>query len=139
MKKLRFIAHYENNEKVQGNPLGHKDSLWTSLPAKPIHALEYTLPYGKDSLKLSGYEAYLHMVEVCMSIGRNPQIEYVYIMGKTGNKITSYRITVMQNSLAARYKIGDITVRVYNAGKEYRGGATSGWRIGKEGITQKEK
>jgi len=129
MKKLRFIAHYED-EIVQGNPLGSKDSLWTSLPNKPIKALEYTLPYGGDSLKLSGYEEYLHMVEVCMTIGRNPQIEYVYIMGKIGNKVTSYRITVIQKSAVTRYKIGDITVRVYEVGKEYRGGATSGWKTG---------
>lgn len=129
MKALRFIAHYAN-ETVQGNPLGNRDSLWTSLPDKPIHALEYTLPYGNDSIKLSGYEEYLHMVEVCMPMGGNAMIEHVYLMGKIGNQVTSYRITILQKTQNDRYKIGDITVRVMEAGKEYRGGATTGWLIG---------
>lgn len=129
-KPLRFITHYENNETVLGNPLGSKDSLWTSLPDKPIHALEYTLPYGNDSIKLAGYEEYLHMIEACMQIGQRPIVEYVYLMGRTGDKIVSYRITILQKKTVDRYKIGDITVRVLNKGSEYRGGSTSGWRKG---------
>lgn len=129
-KPLRFITHYENNEIVLGNPLGSKDSLWTSLSDEPIYALEYTLPYGNDSIKLSGYEEYLHMIEACMQIGQRPMVEYVYLMGRTGNKIVSYRITILQKKTVDRYKIGDITVRVLNKGSEYRGGSTSGWRKG---------
>lgn len=128
-RQLRFIAHYEN-ETVQGNPLGNRDSLWTSLPDKPIKALEYVLPHANDSIKLSGYEEYLHMVEVCMPMGGNAMIEYVYLMGKTGATVVSYRITILQKTKNDRYKIGDITVRVMEAGKEYRGGATAGWLIG---------
>ena len=128
-KQLRFIAHYED-EIVPGNPLGHKDSLWTSLPDKPIKALEYTLPYGNDSLKLSGYEEYLHMIEARMFMGSSTIIEHVYLMGRTGPKVVSYRITILQKKETDRYKVGDITVRVMNKGKEYRGGATSGWRAG---------
>ena len=129
-RQLRFIAHYENDETVQGNPLGNRDSLWTSLPDKPIKALEYTLPHGNDSIKLCGYEEYLHMVEVCMPMGGNAMIEHVYLMGKIGNLVTSYRITILQKTSSDRYKIGDITVRVLESGKEYRGGATTGWLIG---------
>lgn len=129
MKQLRFIAHYEDRT-VQGNPLGDRDSLWTSLPDKPIKALEYMLPHANDSIKLSGYEEYLHMVEVCMPMGGNAMIEHVYLMGKIGNKVVSYRITILQKTKADRYKIGDITVRVLESGKEYRGGSTSGWLIG---------
>ena len=128
-RQLRFIAHYEN-ETVQGNPLGNRDSLWTSLPDKPIQALEYTLPHANDLIKLSGYEKYLHMVEVCMPMGGNAMIEHVYLMGKIGNLVTSYRITILQKTSSDRYKIGDITVRVLESGKEYRGGATTGWLIG---------
>lgn len=128
-RQLRFIAHYEN-ETVQGNPLGNRDSLWTSLPDKPIKALEYTLPHGNDSIKLCGYEEYLHMVEVCMPMGGNAMIEHVYLMGKIGNLVTSYRITILQKTQNDRYKIGDITVRVLEFGKEYRGGVTTGWRLG---------
>lgn len=129
-RQLRFIAHYENDETVQGNPLGNRDSLWTSLPDKPIQALEYTLPHGNDSIKLCGYEEYLHMVEVCMPMGGNAMIEHVYLMGKIGNLVTSYRITMLQKTRNDRYKIGDITVRVLEFGKEYRGGVTTGWRLG---------
>ena len=129
-RQLRFIAHYENDETVRGNPLGNRDSLWTSLPDKPIKALEYTLPHGNDSIKLCGYEEYLHMVEVCMPMGGNAMIEHVYLMGKIGNLVTSYRITILQKTQNDRYKIGDITVRVLEFGKEYRGGVTTGWRLG---------
>ena len=130
MKQLRFIAHYED-EVIPGNPLGNRDSLWTSLPNKPIEALEYTLPHANDSIKLSGYEEYLHMVEARMFMGGNTIIEHVYLMGRIGSKVTSYRITILQKKAADRYKIGDITVRVLDKGKEYRGGMTSGWKAGK--------
>lgn len=129
MKQLRFIVHYEDGV-VQGNPLGNRDSLWTSLPNKPIKALEYTLPHANDSIKLSGYEEYLHMVEVRMPMGGNAMIEHVYLMGRRGAKVISYRITILQKTQTDRYKIGDITVRVLNKGQEYRGGVTSGWRVG---------
>ena len=130
-RKLRFIAHF-GDESVQGNPLGSKDSLWTSLPDKPIVALEYTLPYGNDTIILSGYEEYIHMIEAKMPVGRNAVIENVYLMGRIGDKVTSYRITILQRKVVDRYKIGDITVRVLTKGNEYRGGATSGWRKGSE-------
>jgi hypothetical protein len=129
MKQLKFVAHYED-ETVQGNPLGNRDSLWTSLPDKPIKALEYMLPHANDSIKLSGYEEYLHMVEVCMPMGGNAVIEHVYLMGRIGSKVVSYRITILQKTQKDRYKVGDITVRVLDSGKEYRGGATAGWLIG---------
>ena len=130
IKKLRFIAHYGNNETHTGNPLGSKDSLWSSLPNKPIHALEYTLPNANDSLKLSGYEEYLHMIEAVIPMGRNVIIENVYLMGRIDNMVTSYRITILQQGGVGRYKIGDITVRTLSKGKEYRGKATAGWRKG---------
>ena len=129
MKQLRFIAHYEDKT-IQGNPLGNRDSLWTSLPDKPIKALEYTLPYGNDSIKLSGYEEYLHMIEARMFMGGNTIIEHVYLMGRIGSKIISYRITILQKKQTDRFKVGDITVRVMNKGQEYRGGATTGWLRG---------
>lgn len=130
IKKLRFIAHYENNEIVQGSPLGSKDSLWASLPDKPITALEYLLPQANDSIKLSGYEEYLHMIEAVIPMGRNAIIENVYLMGRIGDKIVSYRITILQRKSVNRYKVGDITVRILQKGKEYRGGTTSGWLPG---------
>ncbi len=128
-KQLRFIVHYEDKP-IQGNPLGNRDSLWTSLPDKPIKALEYTLPYGNDSIKLSGYEEYLHMIEARMFMGGNTTIEHVYLMGRIGTKVVSYRITILQKKQTDRYKVGDITVRVMNKGQEYRGGATTGWKAG---------
>ncbi len=137
INRLRFIAHYENDLIVYGNPLGSKDSLWTSLPDKPIHSLEYILPHGNnDSIKLSGYSEYLHMIEACMPVGAGSIVENVYIMGMIGGIVTSYRITILQRKNVDRYKIGDITVRNLPKGKEYRGGVTSGWR---KGLIQKEE
>lgn len=130
MRKLRFIVHYEDGETFEGNSLGSRDSLWSTSPDKPIKALEYTLPYGNDSLKLSGYQEYLHMIEACMAVGGNTNIENIYLMGRTDNRVISYRITILQRKTADRYKIGDITVRILEKGKEYRGGMTAGWKQG---------
>lgn len=70
------------------------------------------------------------MIEAVIPMGRNAIIENVYLMGRIGNLVTSYRITILQQKGVGRYKIGDITVRTLPRGKEYRGKATAGWRKG---------
>ena len=125
---LRFIAHFED-ETVEGNSLGSRDSGWISLPEKPITALEYVMPYG-NSLILRGCEEYLHMVEVHQTMGQKPMIDNVYLMGRQGEKVLSYRITIFQKAENDRYKAGDITVRMLPKGREFGGGPTQGWRKG---------
>ena len=126
---MRFIAHFED-EVVQGNPLGGKDSGWSSLPDKPILHLEYIMPYG-DSIVLHGYDEYLHMIEAVQQVGHNVRVEHVYLMGRRKNLSLSYRITVFQLRPNDRFKIGDITVRLTPKDKEYKGRPVRGWRRGK--------
>lgn len=126
---LRFIVHYED-EVITGKPLGSRDSGWTSLPNKPIQHLEYVMPYG-DSIILHGYDEYLHMVEASQRMGGRPVINYVYLMGRRGKTVISYRITVLQRTPHDRFKVGDITVRMLPAGQEYKGKSVHGWRRGK--------
>jgi len=125
---MQFVIHFED-EIFVGNPLGSRESGWLRLPEKPILVLEYILPYG-DSLALKNYEEYLHMVECVQPVGHESMIEHVYIMGKRNGLVTSYRITILQRNLDDRYKVGDITVRVFPDGKEYSGGSTKGWKKG---------
>lgn len=77
---------------------------WVNIPKKPIKRIFYRLPLG-DYLCLEDYEKYYHVVEATkdwMKIGggkieklsNEPIIEYAHIMGKQGNKVTSYRITL---------------------------------------------
>lgn len=129
-RHIRFIAHFENGEKVIGNPIHSQETGWKQLPDQPILALEYVLPHG-DSLILCDYQEYLHMIEAVMQMGSNPMVAYVYLMGKKNKLVTSYRLTLSQAKIDDRYKVGDITVREFEDGKEYNGGPTSGWRRGK--------
>lgn len=126
---LRFIAHYED-EAITGNSLGSRDSGWTSLPDKSIQHLEYVMPYG-DSVILHGYDEYLHMVEASQKMGGQPLVNYVYLMGRRGKTVISYRITILQKTPHARFKVGDITVRMAPVGSEYHSKPISGWRKGK--------
>ena len=128
MKTIHFIAHFEH-ESVEGGPLGSPDSGWTSLPDEPIKSLEYVMPHGA-SLILRDYEEYLHMVEVHQKIGGPAVIENVYLMGKKREGVVSYRITISQEKTDSKYKAGDVSVRIFPAGKEYQGGPTQGWRKG---------
>jgi hypothetical protein len=123
-----FIAHYDDGP-VEGGPLG-TDSGWTSLPDQPIRSLEYVTPYG-DAIVLRGYDEYLHMVEARMGLGSPSVIEYLYLMGRKDDYVISYRLTIQQQQKNSRFKVGDITVRKFPWGKEYKGAATQGWRRGK--------
>lgn len=92
---------------------------------KPIKKLEYQLPKG-GSLVLEGFEWYNHIIEGVQPIGSKPMVQYLYLMGKKGNNVTSYRITMFETT-DSKFKIGDITVREY--GKEYAD-KIGGWKIG---------
>ena len=128
---MHFIAHFQD-EKIQGSPLGNPDTGWKTLPNKPISSLEYVLPHG-DSLTLKDYEEYIHMVEAFQQMGHRPMISNLFLMGKKDGFVTSYRITIFQAKKDERYRVGDITVRRVEAGKEYHRSAVSGWRKGEGG------
>ena len=102
---------------------------WLEIPDKKIKRIFYKLPTN-DYICLDGYEKYFHMVEATKDwakIGKNkieiikdlnkPKIEYAYIMGKLKDKVISYRVT-LSNKKDDRFRIGDITMRIFNINDE---------------------
>lgn len=122
-----FIAIYEDGEKFIGGTSYFKTK-WMELPLKKIKRIFYRLP-SVDYLTLDNYDSFFHMVEATkdwMRIGQRkitkinqnePRIEYAYIMGKKGDKVISYRITLF-NKTNERYRMGDVTVREFNISDE---------------------
>ena len=113
---------------------------WLDIPDKKIKRIFYRLP-GGDYLALAGYEKYYHMIEglkdwarVSKRTGKikktngKTQLQYAYIIGKIQDKVVSYRITLFNNS-NDRYRIGDITKRIYNVSDEnIKGLNPDGWK-----------
>jgi hypothetical protein len=106
------------------------DKKWSEMPDKNIAQIGFRLPDG-NWLTLKGYEAYNHFIEATQDIyGSNKFIlRYQYIMGKRGDKVHSYRITLFQDK-DEKYHLGDITRREYKFGEEYSGKPTAGWKSG---------
>ena len=96
------------------------DTKWLDIPNKIINRIFYKLPNG-DFLCLGGYSKYFHYIEAVQDLtGKErgkTKIEYAYIMGRKGNKVKSYRITLI-NKPFDKYKLGDITVRDFNINDE---------------------
>ena len=118
---LYYIIFEDKTQFIGGN--SYFDTKWTSIPNKKIKRLFYRLPSG-DHLVLSKYSKYYHMVEATKDFMRvkdniqtvlkeQPNIEYVYIMGRRNNIVTSYRITLFTKK-NDRYKIGDIVTRNFD-------------------------
>lgn len=117
-----YTIFFEDGSNFVGGT-SYSETKWLDIPNKKINRIFYHLPDG-NYLCLTGYDKYYHMVEVAKDLVRiqnnqvekltsHPRIEYVYIMGKKGTKVTSYRI-VLLNKPNDRYKLGDITRREYN-------------------------
>lgn len=137
MTPMHFIVHYDN-EVYHGAPLGSPESGWGLLPQKPIHKLEYVLPDG-DSLVLSKYEAYLHLVEVLHRPMEDPVVANVLLMGKRGTRVVCYCIRALQEKEDDGVKAGDILRRVHEWGREYRGKPADGWREGFVGRSGRQR
>lgn len=108
----------------------YKDTKWNEIPDKEILAITFSLPNG-DFLTLKDYEEYNHFYEATQDVyGSNKfTLRYRYLLGRTENKVTSYRITLFHTK-DDKYRIGDITRREYEYGKEYSGKPTKGWKKG---------
>ncbi len=114
------------------------DTHWMSIPNKKIKRIFYRLP-NNDHICLSGYEKYYYMMEGTkdwmriakkgITILKNkPKVEYAYIMGRRGDNVISYRITLL-NKKDDKYKMGDITLRIFNVNsKKIRGLNPDNWR-----------
>ena len=110
--------------------MSYKETLWKEIPDKEIREISFRLPDG-NWITLKGYESYNHIVEATQDVyGSNKfTLRYQYLMGKVGNKTHSYRITLFQTK-DDRYRIGDITRREFEYGKEYNNQPTQGWKKG---------
>jgi len=125
-----FSAHFEDGSIfVSGN--SYDDTKWLQLPHKQIKKIYYALPNG-DHLCLEGYEKYFHMLEATKDLN-GPRagmrrIEYAYIMGKRGNIVVSYRITLFHKK-NDKYKVGDIVKREFHIHDKFvKGLNPSNWR-----------
>ena len=107
-----------------------KESLWNEIPDKEIKAVIFTLPDG-NILILKDYEAYGNMFEATRNFyGSNAyKVRYRYFLGKKRDKTISYRLTLFENK-DSRFKIGDITRREYDFGKEWYGKPYADWKKG---------
>lgn len=133
---LYTVFFKDGSHFIGGN--NYFDTKWLEIPDKKINRVFYRLPDG-DYLCLPNYDEYYHMVEATKDwmrirkkqqilLNKKPVIEYVYIMGKKKNKVTSYRITLF-DKLDSRYKLGDITRREYNIKDEKIMGLNpEGWK-----------
>lgn len=113
MYKIIFI---DNTIFIGGNP---DNSKWNLMPLKPIKCLEYNL--GKKQLRLEGYEAYNHLVERIVVLGRGKRINKVILMAKKEENILKIIFDFVENKI--KYDVADF-------GKEYKGQATTGWKKG---------
>jgi hypothetical protein len=129
-----FTVKFTDNTIFEGgNSLNN--SKWNDIPNKDILCLEYFVD-DNSSIVLSGFEEYNHLVEVTQNVygpkGTNLQrkLENIYLMGRKGDKITSYRISLKGDSGSDKYHKGDITKRISDLGKEFRGKPTINWKKG---------
>jgi len=109
----------------------YKKTKWLEIPDdKEIQYVSFILPDG-NLLILKDYEQFNHIVEATQDVYGSTKfiIRYQYLMAKKRNKVISYRITLFEDK-DSRFKIGDITRREYEWGKEYSGKPTTGWKKG---------
>ena len=126
---MLYKVHFKDGTEFVSNG-NYTDTKWKDVPDKEIRSINIVLPDG-NILTLHGCEAYNYIVEGTQDFyGSNKfTLCYQYLMGRIGNKVMSYRITLFQ-SKDSRYKLGDITRRVYEFGKEDNGKPSRGWKKG---------
>jgi len=116
MNKPLFTVIFKDNTHFQGGT-DYSDTKWLSIPSdKPIKRIFYKLP-NDDYICLDNYDNYFHMIEVTRDLNGKRKgivnIEYAYIIGLKGEKVTSYRITLI-NKKQERYQLSDITIRNFS-------------------------
>jgi hypothetical protein len=121
------------NGKIFNGGDSYKVTNWKEMPDLEIKSIAFLLPDG-NLLVLKDYEEYNHIVEATQDVYGSTKftLRYQYLMGRKNNKVTSYRIVLFETK-DSKFKIGDITRREYEYGKEYSGSGTKGW---KKGITK---
>ena len=130
MSKPIFIAILRSGKQFRGGN-SYDDSKWNDIK-EPLDKLYDTLPDG-NILVHHNFEKYNHIIEKTQNFNMKGQqigkerIEYVYIMGKRGDIVTSYRITMFHGKPGKdKYRRGDILRREFpwqKMSKKY-----SGWK-----------
>lgn len=105
---------YKNGTSFTGGPLDN--SGWLNVK-DGIKEVRYSFP---KKLSISGYEEYNHLVEKEFINGRLHLVALL-LMGKTGDNIDVKKLNLSD---------GTVTEYTVNAGKEYNGGPTTGWKKG---------
>ena len=111
------------------------DSKWNDIPDKGIVCLEYFIS-DNASIVLKDFDEYNHLIEATKALygpkgtDFKSKLHNIYIMGKKGNKVISYRIALLGDKSSDRYRQGDITKRELDVGKEFRGRPTIHWKKG---------
>ena len=131
MEKPLFTIIFKDNSHYVGNT-SYFDTGWLGItPNKPIKRIFYKLP-NEDCICLDGYEKYFRMSEACKDLNGKQKgkvkIQYDYIMGLKKDEVTCYRITLHEDK-DARYKKGDITIRIFNINDKFiKGLNPDNWR-----------
>jgi hypothetical protein len=116
MNKLPiFQVVFQDGSYFSGG-VDYSQTKWLSIPSdKEIKRVFYKLP-NNDYICLDNYDSYLHIVEVTKDLmGKRKGIinlEYAFIIGLKEDKVTSYRITLM-NKKQERYQLSDVTIREF--------------------------
>ena len=127
---MLYKIQFEDGSSYEGGD-SYKETKWNDMPKnKQIKQIALHLPDG-NLFVLRGYKEYNHIIEATQDVyGSNKfTLRYQYLMGKTDNKIISYRITLFEEK-NQRYHSGDITRREYEIDKEYNNKPTTGWKKG---------
>lgn len=120
-----FIAITKDKKQLVGTE-DYLNPGWKEIP-EGLDKVFYRLP-DSNYIVLQGYDKYFYGVNGCIDIIGNKKgqrrPEFLYFMGKKGNIVDSYRITLFNRGNNERYKVGDITKRQYSwkeMSKKYRG------------------
>jgi hypothetical protein len=113
MYKIIFI---DRSEWMGGEP---NNSLWNSMPNKPIKEIKYSL--FNQSFILNNYDAYNHLAERTSTLDGQQSITKVFLMGKKGNRVDIIVFDLQKKQIYKQTKEFE---------KEYYGNPTSGWKQG---------
>jgi hypothetical protein len=112
MLKPIFMLVLEDNSNFVGGT-EYTETKWKEIPKdKKIKRVFYNIPKG-DTLCLSGYDTYAHLVEVTKDINGSKagqvNLEYAYIMGRKDDAVKCYKINLQNSELiiCKDYNIND--------------------------------
>ena len=108
-----FTVIFEDDTAFTGGD-SYSNTRWGEIAKKQIKTLIYNMPFG-DTLALTGYDAYYHLVEVANDLnGSNAgqvRLEHISILARKGDKIKMYRFNL--------YSAQPIEIRILKDSDEF--------------------